>query len=263
MTIIVGIISKDAIVFASDSQTSYSPTSRARRDVDKIHQLAFRSGQKVMIAESGDADFTSRAIETYSELLLENDFDHRRKAVDLLEDAIKQVKIKASALNGWTLGDDASIAYWKDLDAVLLLAYYLENEPLIYMFRSWPGDGVWQKGKTYVTVGCGSTVGESILQRLKTTAIDSTLAVVNAIYTVEEVKTVDSFCGGPTKLGFLFKDGVAAVSNQVAANSRLMKVTLETIAKYDEQVRKNWNDLMNGVVMEVTQKLKDDETGTS
>jgi 20S proteasome alpha/beta subunit len=250
VTIIVGIVSPGGIVFTSDSQTSYEPGTSHRRDTDKISELGFRSGQKILVAESGDANVGARMLEILKELLSVNDFTDHRKPIELAEEALKVLKKQMADLNGWKLGEDPSDAYWNTTDSSFLIGYYFNQIPHLYVLNVWPGYGIIQV-KNYATLGCGSTVGDFILQRLNPIEMTDPEAIVSAIYTVEEVKKVDSRCGGPTKIGILLKDEEgAAIANQRTASRGLLKTTVELIAKHDERLKRKWKQILGSIVTE-------------
>jgi 20S proteasome alpha/beta subunit len=254
VTIIVGIICKDCIALSSDSQTSYSPGTSKRCDVDKIVGLKFKDGKQAIVAQAGDAILSSGAIEMLQKLARENEFDDYRKPAELAEVAVKQLKGKVAGLNHWTPGDDASVKYWKENEFALMLAYYYQDRPFIYSLPSWPGMAM--KEYNYATAGCGSTVAEFILSRSKMSEMEMQHALITAIYTVEQVKKVDAFCGGQTKLGVITKDEIRIADDR---SEKLIKATVKTLEKYDEQIKSEWKKMMETILGESLQEYRKDE----
>lgn len=248
VTIIVGIISSDGIVVASDSQTSYAPTSSNRRDTDKICKLKFASGGQVFVAQAGDAVMTGRAIEILQNEVSAASFDDYRKPAELAEKSVRTLKEEVANLNHWKPGDKSSVNFWEDTESAIMIAYFHQEKPYIYLLSFWPGVAI--KQDRYACLGCGATVAEFILSRSYTSDIKLHESVVTAIYTVEEVKRVDSFCGGPTKIGILKKDGPSALTDNTEKSERLIKNTVQTISKYDSEIRAQWRKMMAKIISE-------------
>jgi len=61
VTLIVGIIARDEIVFAADSQTSYGDGDWKKTGVNKIHTIPFKDGN-AMLAECGNVENAENVI---------------------------------------------------------------------------------------------------------------------------------------------------------------------------------------------------------
>ena len=246
VTIIVGIICKDGIVLASDSQTSYGTSKRT--DTDKIYPVDFGDGS-VLIAQSGNAELSSRAVEEFEKMAKTAQFDDYRKPVEILEQSLRALKQNIIHLNLWESNREFADDFFKDLDNNfgLMIAYYYGSPPLpyIYIVNFWPGVAARQRG--YATLGCGSTVAEFILNRSKVSDMNWGLALITAVYTVEEVKKVDAFCGGQTKVARLDSNGKPS-STDSQQNLDLIKALVESMAKHEEKTRVAWKAMMDTVV---------------
>jgi 20S proteasome alpha/beta subunit len=254
VTIIVGIICKQAIVLASDSQTSYG--SSKRTDTDKISMINFGASDKILVAQSGNAELSSRAVEEFEKLSKNAQFDDYRKPVEVLEEALRALKQNVIYLNNWQSSQDYSNEFFKDIDNNfgLMVAYYHGDPPVpyIYIVNFWPGIASRQRG--YATLGCGSTVAEFILSRSKVSEMDSGMATMTAIYTVEEVKKVDAFCGGQTKVAVLTEKG-ERVSTEHQKRLDLVNSVVESMSKYEEETRAAWKAMMNTVAEEAVENF--------
>lgn len=260
MTIIVGIICKDGIVLASDSQTSYGTSKRT--DTDKISCVNF-GGSQVFVAQSGNAELSSRAIEEFDKMSKSAQFDDYRKPVEILEEALRSLKQNVIHLNNWESQPGLADEFFKDLDNNfgLMIAYYYGTPPLpyVYIVHFWPGIASRQLG--FSTLGCGSTVAEFILSRSKVAEMKLGMAMMTAIYTVEEVKKVDAFCGGQTKIARLLPNGAFSSTN-TPKYLDLIKSVVESMAKYEEQTRETWKKMMDTIATEAVanfQKQHPDE----
>ena len=254
VTIIVGIICKDKIVLTSDSQTSFG--SSKRTDTNKISVVKFADNNPVLVAQSGNAELSSRAIEQFEKLAKTTQFDDYRRPVEAMEEALRLLKQDVIRLNNWESNRELAHEFFQDLDNnfSLMIAYYYGAPPLPYLYTVsfWPGIAARQYG--YSTLGCGSTVAEFILSRSKVSEMETSYAIMTAIYTVEEVKKVDAFCGGQTKIAILDINHKAITTNNQKALD-LIKCTIESMERYEEQTKIAWKAMMDTIANEAIENF--------
>jgi hypothetical protein len=235
----------------SDSQTSYAQSSSKRTDTDKISLIRFEDGKSVLVAQSGNAELSSRAVEEYEKLAKNNKLDDYRKPAEVLEEALRSIKQNVIHLNNWESHMEIAHDFFKDLDNNfgLMLAYYHGSPPLpyIYIVNFWPGIASRQKG--FATLGCGSTVAEFILSRLKVSEMEMGYALMTAIYTVEEVKKVDAFCGGQTKVAVLTQAGDIG-STQEQWRLDFVKDKVKSMETHEEETRTAWKTMMDAIAVD-------------
>jgi hypothetical protein len=75
-------------------------------------------------------------------------------------------------------------------------------------------------------------------------------ALITAVYTVEEVKKVDAFCGGPTRAAVLGVDKV--VYSEQSAHPTVAAV-LKGLERYEDEFKKNWQDWLKTMVKKIEQ----------
>ncbi len=131
-----------------------------------------------------------------------------------------------------------------------MIAYYHGTPPLPYLYTVsfWPGIATRQYN--YATLGCGSTVAEFILSRSNVSKMSKSHAILAAIYTVEEVKKVDAFCGGPTKLATLDPDTKKGLVSDTPRVLDLIKCTADSMEKHEDQMRASWKAMMETIAIE-------------
>jgi 20S proteasome alpha/beta subunit len=255
VTIIIGIICKDGIILASDSQTSYGTSKRT--DTDKICHVNFASSNHVLVAQSGNAELSARAIEEFEKMAKGAQFDDYRKPVEVLEEALRSLKQNVIHLNNWESQPALADEFFKDLDNNfgLMIAYYYGTPPVpyVYIVHFWPGIASRQRG--FSTLGCGSTVAEFILSRSKVSEMEFGMAMMTAVYTVEEVKKVDAFCGGQTKIARLTPSGKFSSTDQ-RDNLALIKSVVDSMAKHEEKTREAWKNMMDTVATDAVGNFK-------
>ena len=191
MTILVGLICKNGIAFASDSQTSSEPGTSKRTDTDKISIVEFSDGKQALIAQAGDWDSSAFTVEFLEELARNSALDDYRKPADLLQDAVRHAKERLANLNNWEDRRDLEQEYLCNNPFTFLIAYYFQNQPYLYSLNSVPGFA--RREFNYACAGCGSTVAEFILSRSNSfLQMEVMKGFAAAVYTVEQVKTGSS-----------------------------------------------------------------------
>src|SRR5437667_8044568 len=80
VTILVGLICKDGIALASDSQTTVGTSKRT--DTDKIALVRYSNDGLAAVAQGGDYSLSSYAIDIFHRLALASSLDDYRKRAD-------------------------------------------------------------------------------------------------------------------------------------------------------------------------------------
>ncbi len=260
VTIIVGIIGKqegenDAIIFASDSQTTWPTRPLKRMDTDKIAKVRF-SDRDVLVAQSGDSTMGARTIEIMAQDAQLVNCDDYRKPADLAQEAMAKAKKEAIRLNNLESHFDAAQEFLRENSFSLMIAYYLGDKPpkpFIYVLDS--SIGIANQEKDYCAVGCGATVAELMLSRSDIPTLSSYETLITAIYTVEEVKRVDPFCGGPTKIGMIFSTG-ACVLTDTSDWKDYVRITVDVMSQRDKELRDSWKKMMTSITKEVIERFQ-------
>ena len=96
MTIIVGIISDDEIILASDSQTTFGTAKRA--DVEKISVVEF-SNATALVAESGAAEQSGMAVELMQKKAKGLKLTDYAMVAELAQESLREVRNYLIKLN--------------------------------------------------------------------------------------------------------------------------------------------------------------------
>jgi 20S proteasome alpha/beta subunit len=265
VTIIAGLIGKqdnpetNGIVIACDSQTTWGNMQRS--DTEKISEIIFRDGKKALIAQSGDSTLGSRTLELLTTGALQTPFDDWRKPADLAQQAMSNALREQAALTGFTFGTFDCVEFLKTLQLGLMVAYYYGNpsEPYLYIV-----DAPWcmaARQYDYAAMGCGANVAELILSRSDVPSLHVGEAVFTAIYIVEEVKRVDAYCGGPTKVAMIFENGVCGLMNRIRGIDRV-NLAVELIAERDAELKSVWRDFMAKIGAEHLRRCENQKLDT-
>jgi len=214
MTVIVGLICKDGMVVASDSQESDESVGMKRLDVVKIYDTRrFKFDDvEIIVAGTGTSAHIARAAELIEERGFAPHFTTPRSVATIVEDAIGQMGERYGG------GDDG-------LDLELLVAVYCKECPKtddppilpIGMYSIYPpGEdekvGVAEPVTDYAAMGSGGLFARYLLNRLHdddnpTKNLSMNAALSEAVYVIEEATKVDLYCGGPTRLFCIHNDG--------------------------------------------------------
>lgn len=219
MTLIIGIICKDGIVIAGDSQTSW--TSAKSWDANKITVLNCSDGHAI-VAESGAVITSGSIIQKVETSLRASNSSDTSSLPDLARQAVKSVRddLRFQNFNCSSTELDEVIER-HGLNSVLMFAYYDGKLPQINTIGL--KIGIPQRcNASFETVGSGSDLANYLLSNLlnsrkellsraaikrqrpiKDDGLDSEEAIYIAAYVLEIAKRHDPYCGGPTKLGII------------------------------------------------------------
>jgi 20S proteasome alpha/beta subunit len=210
MTAIVGMICKDGIVIASESQESDEIVGMKRLDAIKVYDTKRFNFEdiEIIVAGTGSVGHIARAAEIIEEKGFAPRFTTPRTVADIVED---------------TMGTMTS--RYGDLDLELMVGVYCKNCPKqgepppspIALFTVYPPEegqriGLAEPVVDYTAIGTGGLFARYLLNRLHddehpTARLSIDEAIKEAIYVIEEVKKVDLWCGGPTQLVYIAKEG--------------------------------------------------------
>jgi 20S proteasome alpha/beta subunit len=214
MTVIVGLLCKDGLVVASDSQESDEGNGMKRLDVVKIYDTSrFRfDDAEIVVAGTGTSAHIARAAELIEEKGFAPHFTTPRSVATIVEDAIGEMAER------YGMGEDG-------LDLELLVGVFCkecpktDNPPMspIAMYSVYPpaegeNKGVAEPVKDYAAMGSGGSFARYLLNRLHdedhpTKKLSMDAALFEAVWVIEEATKVDLYCGGPTQLYCIHNDG--------------------------------------------------------
>lgn len=208
MTVIAGIICRDGIVVASDSQESDAEQMK-RLGVRKIYDTKVFgfNDVEIVVAGTGSSAYIARAAELIKQNGYAPHFIFPREVADIAEKSLGQMKQR----------------YGEDLDVELLLAVWCKNTPqtdvegdrppAIGLYNVYPPEekeilGVAEPVSDYSALGSGGLFARYLLNRFHgengpTQNLSINAAVREAVYVVEEAKKVDLYCGGETHVAVI------------------------------------------------------------
>jgi len=201
VTLIVGIICKDAIVLAADSQTT---KGNARQlGANKISVADFKNG-KAIIAESGSASLSVSAIQVFQRMALATKIENELTIAKTAEAAIRNIRAElmsqhpnSSSPIDWQNFFFQEVNYFE-----LMIAYFFEGRPCLYKLNP-----AWCIPVTatshFMTSGIASDLANYILQEYSDPKMDNKLASVIAIKVIEDAIEYVEGCGSPPRVAVI------------------------------------------------------------
>jgi|ERR1043166_318386 20S proteasome alpha/beta subunit len=204
VTLIVGIVCRDAVVLASDSQTTNLGSETKRKDSKKIHAVHFANGS-VLVAESGAVHASGAVLDILSAKARTATIADERTVPALVEESIRELRQKRLSLfpshprpleeiQDFFRGDED---YFE-----LMFAFHLGSG--VHLYTANPAWGLpIQVTKPFDAAGSGATLGMYLLGELYQPEMSAEFACSVAVRVVEAVKQYDLYCEGPTQLGII------------------------------------------------------------
>ncbi len=253
MTIIVGVICKDGIVLGCDSQASSAKGVPVKRtDYTKIYEIPLGGDGYAILSGAGTGAFITRASELLEDRCKNIVCKKPREFADICEDVVTELfkryvvdRTKVLGLRKTKMPQviQGGVQWQEDpLESpgiVLLTGIQCGDakNPNWCLYTVHP-DGIAEKDDKYDAIGSGSAIAEYLLARLCSETLDVDQATKVVVYVVEEVKKIDPFCGGPTKVVALSKNGVKRL------NPQEVKEIADFVMGQDENLAEFWRSLI-------------------
>jgi len=255
VTLIVGIICKDGIVVASESQTT-GEFGEKRCDANKIYCIELADRSRGLVATAGRVDSSSLAVEIIERLAKDSRLEHSRSFADLAEKANGEIKQKERSQ-----GRRSSLAlkkHFEDHRYVLMIANYFKGNPCLFTLTS---DGLISPPRvskqSFKSVGNSYATADYILNKFDFSAMDRVEAALAAIYVVNEVIGVDSTCGYPIRAGTVYhypslrcKSGVSFLPPDWIAWA------VEEFKEQNARLSKAWKQRLTDIIFGVATRRK-------
>jgi 20S proteasome alpha/beta subunit len=202
MTIIVGLICKDAIVVASDGQNTNGLLKRL--DAKKISFIRGADGY-ALVAESGSSELSQRAVEILKSKATGKPITDYRTLADLAEEAVKEVRaVMISNYASTHFSIEEFQRYLRDNWAFsLMLAYYCDNKPYIFTIDN-IGQFANKCSQHYSAMGCGGDLGMYLLSEFAAPQQGYATGLTTSVYVVEKVKQNINGCDGMVQIGMIY-----------------------------------------------------------
>lgn len=275
MTIITGLIGKDAIFLASDSQTTYGNGGSKTLNAKKLSVVEFQN-QTALVAEAGAADPSGRAVELFQRAAKEKTVENSETIIGLAREIVRSIRNEQIEMNN--LSEDGRRRFFKEEFAFnLMIGYYFANEPYLYTI-----DIDWclphRVTSHCAEIGIGDTVARHILNEISEPGMHFKEALATSIYVIEKVKQSVDSCGGPAQAGYVYsipddhsngvsrafhRKGIALPYSQaVLVPPKEINRFVSRVAQFDLQTKEHRNgkllELLKSADQEFMQECADD-----
>jgi 20S proteasome alpha/beta subunit len=206
VTLIVGIICKDGIALAADSQTTYYPSKFL--GTNKINEIKFQNG-KALIAEAGFCSLSNAVVDFIKKKAETTEIKDEETIAEICKQAVckeRQNQISLYPRRKFSLMEWQS--FFRDQQNFFLtIAYYFNEKP--YLFSVDLSQCVLQKPTFgFIVSGVGEAVGNYILKEESDyyggfEKMDLELGTAIAIKVADAAAEYVDGCGRPLKAAYI------------------------------------------------------------
>ena len=201
MTLIVGIICKDGIVLAADSQTTKGMAKQP--GANKIRVIEFANG-KALVAESGSASLSASVIDLFQGKAAGRKIENEMTIAKIAEESVREIRNSLTSLHP----NNTSPTDWQNYFGEetnyfeLMVAYYFGSKPRLYKLNP-----LWcipvPATSYFMTSGIAGDLANYILKEHTEPKMDSEFASVIAIKVVEDAIEYVEGCGSPPRVALI------------------------------------------------------------
>jgi 20S proteasome alpha/beta subunit len=162
VTLIVGIVCKDAVVLAADSQTTYYPSKIL--GTNKISEVKFANGS-ALVAEAGFVTLSNEAVGIFRKKAVTTEIKNEETIANLCKESVFEVRRNQIGLYAKRR---YSLVEWQNFfrdqqQFFLTVAYYHQNKPHLYDITL--SECVLRPPQfNFIVSGIGETVGNYVLK---------------------------------------------------------------------------------------------------
>lgn len=163
-----------------------------------------------------------------------------------------QVKQEIKVQRGNCTVQEFDEFFWHyEQQAELMISHFFNGKPYIFICDLFLGQAnkvADREHAQFAAIGTGAQTAEYILGRLNIPQVDftthATNIMVTAQYVIEEVKRVDTYCGGTMTIGFVHSTNEAAV---VPPNPNFDR-DARIIKEFEKDFSKEWTRKMELII---------------
>lgn len=201
MTLIAGIVCKDGIVVAADSQVTAEPTKML--NTNKVNVINFPHLKRALLAEAGVVSLSNRVVDLVKAKAANADIVDENTIPLILQESVMQVRGEQMKL----YPGHHPLAEWSDFfqqrsAVALILAYYHNHKPHLYTI-SIDECFLYEARDHFAVRGCGDFFGNYLLREHTTANMPCALGAVMAVKVAQEVSRYVEGCGMPIKAAII------------------------------------------------------------
>lgn len=232
VTLIIGIICKDGLVMACDTQVTTGQSKRINGTKLREIQLA---DMPLLVAQAGSYSHTGRYIQILAQL---GEFVSPKSAQDvatLMQRAMEEFKKELSRLHlDCTSEELVSLLSKLEIDCNILCGFYLDGKSHLISINIC--DSIPRICETHFEAdGTGALLGDFLLSEQTTPGMPIHFASTMAVYVVGVVKRYDLYCSGNTVVAMILPGGGVGARKM---RSRAKFLSSATVQEYSNWVVK-------------------------
>jgi 20S proteasome alpha/beta subunit len=205
VTVIIGIICDDAVVMASDTQTTIGTLKRS--NTNKLQPVRFKNGH-ALIGEAGHAHLSGNAVQHMQLLGPLAEIVDEQTVQKTAEDAMQRTRETLRRQNFMCSGDDLNaMLRGPGQDCHWLVSHFYKGQPQMFKLHLSTATSFPVKGR-FACVGTGSELSSYLLERLLWPTITPVEAATIAAYVIEQTKNHIEGCGGKTNIAVITEEDV-------------------------------------------------------
>jgi 20S proteasome alpha/beta subunit len=195
VSIVSALVCKNAIIVASDSRMTDTPSYRD--DAKKIFRIELKEGT-ALVAHSGHIDSSSAVLDFLFESVRGQALQDHRMIAEAASSAILRFKQNLAKQNGCTPKTVKAIIARDDLNCSLMVCHFFDGKPFIFAGNlNGLGGGLSRiRGFSHWSIGIGKELAQYFLSQFNIAEMDRLLAVSTAVSVIHEVKSCVTGCGG-------------------------------------------------------------------
>ena len=255
VTLIVGIICKDGIVMAADSQTTWQTGKTwLTKKMTPVDHLQGR----ILIAESGSTITSGKTVEFIQEALSNPIALTDVTAPEIVRIAIRKTREQLRETHFNCESEELQhIIDNEDLNCGLMVAYYNDGAdipPALFTVKL-TTCMVTKATKFYEVLGSGSDLADCLLTDLCSPDTDCVTAAAIAIHVVEAAKRFDPYCGGPPRIGIIRRNPLKYFDPPILLSEYDTQEMVKMVASVEEETRQKRNEILREAMKQRANRL--------
>lgn len=208
MTLIAGLICKDAIVLAGDTLVTDSIAKTPH--ADKLHVIEF-ANLKVLVAESGLRKLSGDALERIRNKANGRTLQTDDEVARVVREAVGEVRTEQMQLYPGPKNSEEELRAWKnffqvDMPFELTFAYYWDDKPRLHTISV--DDCICDRCRSYfVTSGIGRDLADYLLATHANAGMSYWVGSYMLSFVIEMAKKYVRDCGGDTHIALIRPQG--------------------------------------------------------
>jgi predicted Zn finger-like uncharacterized protein len=268
MTQIVGIVCKEGIVVASESQ--YTTGTRRLLNAVKLSTVKFKNDEHIspelgsaLVAEAGSMAKASLAVRYMNDLAKDREINSSEDAVaKIAQEAITKVRreiLDTMQERPYSPSEQDDIFSSQENDFALMIAYYYfppiiqtnrRPKPIPHLYTVWLHNPIAEPQTPFAVLGAAPELAMFVLKQFPCETLLWGEASCLAVDVLERINNDDITCGGPIKLGTVHSViepySVAAIYGDELV-SRILKKLEPVKKRSNERQRKELGAVMKRI----------------